>query len=140
MTANTRILDTLPDSHKVYDVAAVLQVHPARALGVMVRWLTWVDAHCTSADTRLTPKDMAALCWGHSRVFEAFKLIGWVRVNEFGRVQVEEYDKYLSPTSKQRAADAERKAKQRNRKKAAASETESAAAKGSGVTRKGGAA
>lgn len=130
MNANTRILDTLPDSHKVYDVAAVLHVHPARALGIMVRWLTWVDAHCTTAETRLMAKDMDTVCFGQRGVFAAFKLIGWVRADEFGRVHVVDYDKYLSPTSKVRAATAERKARFRNKKKAAAAESESATAKG----------
>ena len=119
MNANTRILDTLPDSRKVFTVARALRVKPAYAFGCMVRWLTWVDAHCTSDQTNITPEELELVCFNTKGLHNALVAIGWVGLDENGFVRVKKYDKYLSPTSKARVYDAERKSKQRNRAKAA---------------------
>lgn len=115
----TRILDDLADSAKVFTVARVLQVKPAAAFGCMVRWLTWVDAHCSTPQTGLTVADMECVCFGMRGVYEALVAIGWVVCDEFGCVVVQDYDKYLSPTSKERAKNTERVNRHRKQKKSA---------------------
>lgn len=103
-----RINDTLPDSEKVFRVAAALEVPAPQALGLMVRWLTWVDAHCKTEFTGLRPADVDAVCYGVQGCCAALARIGWVKVEEVPirggveRVVICEFDKYLSPTSKVR--------------------------------------
>lgn len=110
-----RINDTLPDSEKVFRVAAALEVPAPQALGLMVRWLTWVDAHCTEASTGMRPADVDAVCYGTQGCCEALAAIGWVQVVS-GHVVICEFDKYLSPTSKVRVLATMRAQKCRARK------------------------
>lgn len=117
-----RINDTLPDSEKVFRVAAALEVPAPQALGLMVRWLTWVDAHCKTEFTGLRPDDVDAVCYGVKGCCEALAAIGWVRVDKVAlytdtkRVVICEFDKYLSPTSKVRVLATMRMQKCRARK------------------------
>lgn len=117
-----RLNVTLPDSEKVFRLAAALDVPAPFTLGLMARWLTWVDAHCKTEFTGLRPDDVDAVCYGVKGCCEAFAAIGWVQVEKVAfrggveRVVICEFDKYLSPTSKVRACGAVRKAQCRNKK------------------------
>lgn len=110
----TRIQDDLADSAKVFRFAEVAGISRAAAYGCMVRWLTWVDAHCTTAETGLNAEDVHEVMYGIKNTGEALEAIGWVEfVQEVKgkspwRVRVAEFDKYLSPTSKERAMNAKR--------------------------------
>lgn len=107
----------LADGRKVFRVADELECSRDEALGVMCRWLLWVDAHCETAYTGLdwTQVDELLGCKG---VFRALVGIGWVEEHE-GAVLVREFDKYLDPTAKKRQLAAERIAAHRWGKKPA---------------------
>lgn len=124
----------LADGCKVFQVAAELGVSRDEALGMLCRWLLWVDANCDGEDTGLTWQQVGELM-GHVDFCSALEEIGWVSVEPSCTVRVLEYDKYLSPTAKERQLTAARVAACKARKRAAAAGVELPAglkAKGSG--------
>lgn len=127
MKAFTRIFDDLADGAKVFAFAEAAGISRAAALGCMVRWLTWVDANCTTHVTGLRAECVSELVFGVRGVWDGLVAIGWVDMDEKGYVVVCDYDKYLSPTSKARAAEAERKARLRCRKAVAVCDGEGVA-------------
>lgn len=125
----------LADGCKVFQVAAELGVSRDEALGMLCRWLLWVDANCDGEDTGLTWQQVGELM-GHVDFCSALEEIGWVSVEPSCTVRVLEYDKYLSPTAKERQLTAARVAACKARKRAAAAGVEVSAglkAKGSGT-------
>lgn len=109
----------LPNSPKVARVAAVVGCSPDAALGLMLRWLCWVDLYCATEETQLRLADVDDL-FAVPYAGRALAAIGWVRTDENGVVRVCDFEKYLDPTSKVRAAETERKAKFRMKKKGGA--------------------
>lgn len=135
-----RLRGELAEGRKVFRVADELECSRDEALGVMCRWLLWVDAHCESADTGLDWTQVDELI-GRDGVFRGLEAIGWVEVRE-GTVYVLEFEKHLDPTAKQRQAVAARVAAFRLRRRAAAAAAGAvevpAKATGKKATRKGG--
>lgn len=124
----------LLDSPKVFQAAEAMACEHDTALGVLVRWLLWVDAHCVCEDTGLTPCQVDELL-GRDGAMVAMEEIAWVSVEPSCTVRVLEYDKHLSPTAKERQLTAARVAACKARKRAAAAGVEVSAglkAKGSG--------
>lgn len=111
-----RLRGELADGRKVFRVADMLYCDRDKALGLLARWLLWVDAHCETADTGLDWGQVDELL-GCEGVFRALEAIGWVELHE-GTVMVLEYDKYLAPTAKTRQATAARVAAFRTRRRA----------------------
>lgn len=101
---------------KPFQAAQVLNCGNNEVLGVLVRWLAWVDAHCASDETRLTEEQVDDVCQKQGAAF-ALECLGWVTVKG-GFVYVIDFDKYLSPTSKTRSMDAARQQMCRARRKA----------------------
>ena len=129
-----RLRGELAEGRKVFRVADALYCDRDKALGVMCRWLLWVDANCESADTGLDWGQVDELL-GCEGVFRALEAIGWVELRE-GTVRVLEFEKHLSPTAKERQLTAARVAACKARKRAAAAGVEVSAglkAKGSGT-------
>lgn len=108
----------LLDSPKVFQVAESMKCGHDTALGVLVRWLLWVDAHCVCDDTGLTPGQVDELL-GRDGAMAAMEEIGWVYRSSVYTVCVCEFEKYLEPTAKQRQLAAERIAAHRWGKKPA---------------------
>lgn len=128
-----RLRGELADDRKVFRVADMLYCDRDKALGLLARWLLWVDAHCETPDTGLDWGQVDELL-GCEGVFRALEAIGWVEQRE-GTVRVLEFGKYLDPTAKVRQMTAARVAACRARKRAAAAGVEVPAgmkAKGSG--------
>lgn len=128
-----RLRGELADGRKVFRVADMLYCDRDKALGLLARWLLWVDAHCETPDTGLDWGQVDELL-GCEGVFRALEAIGWVEQRE-GTVRVLEFGKYLDPTAKVRQMTAARVAACRARKRAAAAGVELPAgmkAKGSG--------
>lgn len=108
----------LLDSPKVFQAADAMNCERDKALGVLVRWLLWVDAHCETEDTGLDECQVDELL-GTDGVMVALESIGWVERTQDGKVRVCEFDKYLEPTAKNRQRAAERIAAHRWGKKPA---------------------
>lgn len=108
----------LADGCKVFQAAETLGVSRDEALGMLCRWLLWVDANCEGEDTGLTWKQVGELM-GHANFCSALEDIGWVSIEPGEQVRVLEYDKYLAPTAKMRQLTAARVAACRARKRAA---------------------
>lgn len=128
-----RLRGELADGRKVFVAADAMGCGRDKALGILCRWLLWVDAHCETADTGLDWGQVDELL-GCEGVFRALEAIGWVEQRE-GAVRVLEFGKYLDPTAKVRQMTAARVAACRARRRAAAAGVEVPAgmkAKGSG--------
>lgn len=128
-----RLRGELADGRKVFVAADAMGCGRDKALGILCRWLLWVDAHCETADTGLDWGQVDELL-GCEGVFRALEAIGWVEQRE-GTVRVLEFGKYLDPTAKVRQMTAARVAACRARRRAAAAGVEVPAgmkAKGSG--------
>lgn len=108
----------LLDSPKVFQAAEAMACEHDTALGVLVRWLLWVDAHCVCEDTGLTPCQVDELL-GRDGAMVALEEIAWVHRSAEDTVCVCEFEKYLEPTAKQRQLAAERIAAHRWGKKPA---------------------
>lgn len=111
-----RLRGELAEGRKVFRVADMLYCDRDKALGLLARWLLWVDAHCETPDTGLDWGQVDELL-GCEGVFRALEAIGWVELRE-GTVMVLEYEKYLAPTAKTRQATAARVAAFRTRRRA----------------------
>lgn len=128
-----RLRGELADGRKVFVAADAMGCGRDKALGILCRWLLWVDAHCETADTGLDWGQVDELL-GCEGVFRALEAIGWVEQRE-GTVRVLEFGKYLDPTAKVRQMTAARVAACKARRRAAAAGVEVPAgmkAKGSG--------
>lgn len=113
-----RLRGELADGRKVFVAADAMGCGRDKALGILCRWLLWVDAHCETADTGLCLAQVDELL-GEIGAYSALSQIGWVDTQD-GTVRVLEYDKYLAPTAKMRQLTAARVAACRARKRAAA--------------------
>lgn len=112
-----RLRGELAEGRKVFQAAQELGVSRDEALGMLCRWLLWVDAHCETAETGLTFEQVGEVI-GHSGFCSALEEIGWVSVIIPGElVRVLEFEKYLEPTAKNRQRAAERIAAHRWGKK-----------------------
>lgn len=112
-----RLRGELADGRKVFAAADAMDCDRDKALGVLCRWLLWVDAHCESAVTGLDWHQVDELL-GVDGAYRALSAIGWVEMYD-GTVRVCEFDKYLEPTAKNRQRAAERIAAHRWGKKPA---------------------
>lgn len=112
-----RVLNTLPESPKVAKFARCCKVPQDTALGLMVRWLCWVDRHCPDANTGLTPREIDQLVFGSCiELVKGLKKIGWVETDGDGFVCITEFEKYICPTAKRRIQETEKKRNQRKGK------------------------
>lgn len=128
-----RLRGELADGRKVFVAADAMGCGRDKALGILCRWLLWVDAHCETADTGLCLAQVDELL-GEIGAYSALSQIGWVDTQD-GTVRVLEFGKYLDPTAKVRQMTAARVAACRARRRAAAAGVEVPAgmkAKGSG--------
>lgn len=107
----------LADGRKVFRAAKILHVSRDAALGILCRWLLWVDANCTDAATGLSPEHVNELL-GNGAAFAALADIGWVHHAGPCSVHVCEFEKYLDPTAKKRQLAAARVAAFRARLRA----------------------
>lgn len=107
----------LADGRKVFQAAEAMDCERDKALGILCRWLLWVDENCESADTGLDWSQVDELL-GEDGAYSALSQIGWVEMYD-GTVRVREYEKYLAPTAKMRQLTAARVAAFRTRKRAA---------------------
>lgn len=112
-----RIKNTLPSSPKVMRLARELECSQEEALGIMVRWLAWLDMHTEDGKSELSTKEVNSLVFGHSfrEYAEALVAIGWAELVD-GKVCAVDFDQYCTPTAKKRIASAARQRKHRAKK------------------------
>lgn len=112
-----RIKNTLPNSPKVMLLAHELECAQEEALGIMVRWLAWLDMYTEEGKTGLSIADVNALVFGNScRDYSgALVAIGWAELVD-GKVCAVDFDQYCTPTAKKRIASAARQRKHRAKK------------------------
>lgn len=117
MTAYIRVKNTLPSSPKVMRLARELECSQVSALGIMVRWLAWLDMHTVDGKTGLTPLETNLLVFGNGGLeyVDALAAIGWAEVVD-GKVCAVNFEKYCTPTAKSRISACERQRKHRNKK------------------------
>lgn len=105
-----RLLNTLPESPKVAKLARFCKVPQDSALGLMVRWLCWVDKYLPEPNSGLTPKEIDNLVFGYGVCLtKGLLAIGWVELDDQGCVCVTEFEKYCSPTAKRRLKETAKK-------------------------------
>ena len=114
MTDYIRIKNTLPNSPKVMQLARELECSLEEALGVMVRWLAWLDMYTEEGKTGLAMTEVSSLVFGNCcrEYAEALVAIGWAELVD-GKVCAVDFDKYCTPTAKKRISGMERQRKHR---------------------------
>lgn len=112
-----RINTTLPDSAKVIALSRLLKCSLNEALGVMVRWLCWLDSHTEDGKSGLLMGEVDDLICGKSGACSALCAIGWVDGDANGYVCAVDYEKYNTPNTKAKTLAAARQKKSRNNKK-----------------------
>lgn len=114
-----RINTTLANSPKVVQLARKLSCTKDEALGVMVRWLSWLDTYTTDGCTGLSPAEIDEYIFNEldTDYLEGLRFIGWADLDENNNVFAVDFCKYNGPTAKKRIAGAERQRKHRNKKK-----------------------
>lgn len=119
MTAYIRVKNTLPSSPKVMRLARELECSQEEALGVMVRWLAWLDMHTVDGKTGLDTTEANQLVFGHGlrEYTEALVAIGLAEVVD-GKVCAVNFEQYCTPTAKSRISACERQRKHRTKKRA----------------------
>lgn len=102
-------------------IARELDCSLDEALGVMVRWLAWLDMHTTDGKTGLSLAEVDSLVFGNAcqEYSKALVAIGWAEVVD-GKVCATDFDKYCTPTAKSRISACERQRKLRSKKGGAA--------------------
>lgn len=116
-------------------VMRVLGVSENSALGLLHRWLTYVNAQTADGVTRLLPEDLdrvlrydgdgAPLVDGNGQplphsnahAYHALNACGWVELNERGEVCAVDFEKHNSQSAKDRACAAARTAKSKKKKR-----------------------
>lgn len=118
MTDYIRIKNTLPNSPKVMLLARELECSQNEALGVMVRWLAWLDMYTEDGNTKLSPTEVDAHIFGNvdNGYFYALETIGWATTDADNKVFAIDFDKYCTPTAKKRISGMERQRKHRAKK------------------------
>lgn len=117
MTDYIRIKNTLPNSPKVMQLSREWACSLDEALGGMVRWLCWLDIHTTDGKTGLTVSELSELVFHESStdVVNGLIAIGWAELVD-GMVCAVDFDRYCTPTAKNRISGVERQRKHRAKK------------------------
>lgn len=100
---------------EVLRIAGLLKVHADHAFGLCVRFWFWCDDHLANSNAAgVTKNDVDALldCPGFA---DALLSVGWLRVRD-GSLEVPNFDRHLSQSSKRRALTAARVSDHRGRK------------------------
>lgn len=116
-------------------VMRVLGVSENSALGLLHRWLTYVNAQTADGVTRLLPEDLdrvlrydgdgsplmdgngQPLPHSNAHAYHALNACGWVTLNERGEVCAIDFEKHNSQSAKDRACAAARTAKSKKKKR-----------------------
>lgn len=116
-------------------VMRVLGVSENSALGLLHRWLTYVNAQTADGVTRLLPEDLdrvlrydgdgsplmngngQPLPHSNAHAYHALNACGWVTLNERGEVCAMDFEKHNSQSAKDRACAAARTAKSKKKKR-----------------------
>lgn len=112
-----RINNVLPDCPKVLQLADELGVHRDAALGLMVRWLCWLDAHSADGCTGLPVAAVERWVLGVQGAVGGLLVIGWAEVDADGLVRALDWERFNAPSAKVRAMTARRVQRCRGRKK-----------------------
>lgn len=115
--SHINIFNTLPDSPKVALFAREWKCKPDEALGLMVRWLCWLDKHTKDGRTQLTEKEVEQLIFSGKKRLSGFIKMGWAAKDKDGFIYSVDFDLYNGPTAKKRVQDAARQRKNREKQK-----------------------
>ena len=103
-----RVNNLLPDCPKVLQLADCLGVCRDAALGVMVRWLCWLDVYTVDGCTGLDAARVERFVLGVERAVEGLVQIGWAVVDDDGLVCALDWERFNAPSAKRRALTARR--------------------------------
>lgn len=99
---------------EVLRIAAALKIHPDHAFGLCIRFWFWCDDHLLSGNAAGVTTDDVDLLLDRSGFAEALISVGWLRVRE-GSLEVPNFDRHLSQSSKTRALTAARVAEHKRK-------------------------
>ena len=111
------IFNSLPDSPKVAQFSRVWKCSQDEALGIMVRWLCWLDKYTVDGKTSITAKEADALIFSGKKHTAGLITMGWAAEDKDGLVYSVDFSLYNGPTAKKRAIETAKKRKQRANKK-----------------------
>lgn len=100
---------------EVLTIAAELGIHPDHAFGLCVRFWSWCDDHMSDANARGVSGSLVDALLERSGIATALVKVGWLRVRD-GSLEVPNFDRHLSQSSKTRALTKERVAKHMTKK------------------------
>lgn len=106
----TRVRHDLAEDPAVIHMADTLGIDPDEVVGKCHRVWSWFDRQTIDGNARCVTKTWLARYVGSAEFVTAFAAVGWLIVTDEG-LQIPEWDRYNSETSKARALAAERKAK-----------------------------
>jgi len=112
-----RINNTLPDGPKVIALARLLGCSLNEALGVAVRWLTWLNAHAADGCSKLLLGEVDSVVCMKEGACAALAAIGWVRGDANGYVCAVDFERYNGAVAVKRAQGAARVKRMREREK-----------------------
>lgn len=122
---------SLPESREVVILQRILGVNENEALGILHRWLAYVNTQTDDGRTGLLPDELDRMmhysggnagalppgCQGGALVFQALEKCGWAALDESGEVCAVEFDKYNSQSARKRLQNAARVAKSKAKAK-----------------------
>lgn len=100
---------------EVLTIAAELGIHPDHAFGLCVRFWSWCDDHMSDANARGVSAALVDALLDRSGIATALVKVGWLRVRD-GSLEVPNFDRHLSQSSKTRALTKERVARHTTKK------------------------
>ena len=128
---------SLPDSREVAILCRVLGVSENEALGILHRWLAYINTQTEDGSTGLLPCELDrvmhfrgcsagalqpcsadALHGSNAGVYAALEKCGWATLDDAGEVVAVDFDRHNSQSARKRVLCAARVAKSREKKRA----------------------
>lgn len=96
-----------PTKMKVLAISEYLEIHPAHAFGLCVKFWMWCDDHLTDGNAKRVTKKTLDYVIGHDGMTDALLKVDWLR-DRSGSLEVPHFDRHLSEGAKNRALTKER--------------------------------
>jgi hypothetical protein len=96
-----------PTKMEVLAISELLEIHPAHAFGLCVKFWMWCDDHLTDGNAKRVTKKTLDYVIGHDGMTDALLKVDWLR-DRSGSLEVPHFDRHLSEGAKNRALTKER--------------------------------
>jgi hypothetical protein len=99
----------------VLELSALTGEEPYLVVGRCVEWFRWIDQHLNVPETTLPPHAINVIVGATGEMpggldyAGAMERVGWIVLDDAGRVQIVDYEKNFGRSAKRRAMDAKRK-------------------------------